>query len=151
MVGADRDLHPCRPQNSRARGTRVRQFGLRACANQRPDNYRGLFFSKLIRDQMPLCAVDDHIAKPKFVCNPDRSKDVIGAVGMDMCLDPMVKQRQQRFTFGVVLRLIQFIVLCCFRKLLGIFLRLGELFPDQRGNRHPSRDNSFSDSPPSPF
>ena len=51
MVGADRDLHPCRPQNSRARGTRVRQFGLRACANQRPDNYRGLFEANRVLPQ----------------------------------------------------------------------------------------------------
>ena len=48
-----RALPPCRPQNSRARGTRVRQFGLRACANQRPDNYRGLFFSYHEKDGGP--------------------------------------------------------------------------------------------------
>ena len=99
------------------------------------DHARPLLRQK-IRDQVPLCAVDDHIAQVELLADPDPGNDVIRPVGVDVDRELPPEDGEQRLQLGVIVRLLLLLILQGPLQLLPVLLRLGQILPDHRGGGH---------------
>ncbi|MPM73795.1 hypothetical protein SDC9_120780 [bioreactor metagenome] len=94
------------------------QFRLGTVAQGGPGNDARSSFEKLIGNQMAFRAVNQHIRKPKLIRDPNRRKNIVAAVHMEMGRQPALQYGNQAFTFKIKIDMV-FIFLILLRLLLG--------------------------------
>ena len=85
---------------------------------------------------MAFGTVDNDSVKIKLFGNADGGTDIVGAVRVEMRLDPAFQDRQQRLAFHIKFRRIGVLILLGFFQIFLITFGLQQLFPDDGRNGH---------------
>ena len=87
MIGAESRFHAGFLQSCRILNGEILHFRFAAVAEDRPGNYRYLFFCQDVRNVVSLGAVNDDKIQVEFSGDADGSTHVIRSVTVKVCLD----------------------------------------------------------------
>ena len=133
MVGAQCQLDTRFLHYRRTGNGEVLHLRLASVAQDRTGNHRSILLRQNVRDQVSLCAVNNHIVQIELLGNANGSADVVCPVAVEVCFHISFQQGQQCFGFGIVvrhvfvgiaLRKVQFLLIpLCFRQPLPYHCR----------------------------
>lgn len=103
MVGDYSGLYARFAEHARGCGGGIFELGLAAVADERSAERLDTGFRESVGNKMTLSAVDNAIIEPELLGDTHGGEDIIGAVGMNMHLHMLLKQRSESFELCVEL------------------------------------------------